>query len=113
MEDKKFRTFVRVILVCFIIGFNPLSIISIFPSSSFNNFCTYCRAVGEPGFIPFFRYIDNVQENYYDILIGAGHKTYSFLLDIKKYQKDNTKNIAILTPSFKKDKLIVSPVTSL
>ena len=55
------------------------------------------------GFIPFFRYIDDVQENYYDILIGAGHKTYSFLLDIKKYQKDNTKNIAILTPSFKKD----------
>ena len=55
------------------------------------------------GLIPFFRYIDDVQENYYDILIGAGHKTYSFLLDIKKYQKDNTKNIAILTPSFKKD----------
>ena len=39
------------------------------------------------GFIPFFRYIDDVQKNYYDILIGAGHKTYSFLLDIKKYQK--------------------------
>jgi mitochondrial fission protein ELM1 len=64
------------------------------------------------GLIPFFRYIDDVQENYYDILIGAGHKTYSFLLDIKKYQKDKTKNIAILAPSFNKDKfdIICAPI---
>tara|TARA_B100001029_G_C15034455_1_gene439193 strand:+ start:706 stop:1620 length:915 start_codon:yes stop_codon:yes gene_type:complete len=54
------------------------------------------------GFYPFFRYIDKVKKNYYDIIIGAGHKTYSFLLDIKKNQKPQTKSIAILTPSFNK-----------
>ena len=54
------------------------------------------------GFFPFFKYLDRVSENYYDVLIGAGHKTYSFLLDIKKYQKPETKTIAILTPSFSK-----------
>ncbi len=54
------------------------------------------------GFFPFFRYIDKISENYYDIIIGAGHNTYSFLLDIKKSQKPQTKSIAILTPSFNK-----------
>ena len=56
------------------------------------------------GFFPFFRYIDDVKEQHYDIIIGAGHKTYPFLIDVKKYQKDHTKNIAILAPSFKKNK---------
>ena len=54
------------------------------------------------GFIPFFRYIDDVKKKYFDIIIGAGHKTYPFLLNIKKNQKDQTKSIAILAPSFKK-----------
>ena len=35
------------------------------------------------GIPPIFKYIDKVQENFYDLIIGAGHKTYSFLLDIK------------------------------
>ena len=48
------------------------------------------------GFFPFFKYLDRVSENFYDVLIGAGHKTHSFLLDIKKYQKPETKTIAIL-----------------
>ncbi len=54
------------------------------------------------GFIPFFRYIDDIKKKYFDIIIGAGHKTYPFLLNIKKNQKDQTKSIAILAPSFKK-----------
>tara|TARA_B100000214_G_C23972492_1_gene630884 strand:+ start:1921 stop:2838 length:918 start_codon:yes stop_codon:yes gene_type:complete len=52
---------------------------------------------------PFFRTINQVEKNYYDIVIGAGHKTYSLLLDVKKYQKDNCKTIAVLSPTFKKD----------
>ena len=52
---------------------------------------------------PFFRTINQVEKNYYDIVIGAGHKTYSLLLDVKKYQKDNCKAIAVLSPTFKKD----------
>ena len=43
-------------------------------------------------------------KDYPDILIGAGNKTYPLLLDTKKYQKNNTKTVAVLTPSFKKDK---------
>ena len=54
------------------------------------------------GFFPFLRRIDKISEKYYDIIIGAGHKTYSFLLDIKKNQKPTTKTIALLTPSFNK-----------
>ena len=34
------------------------------------------------GIFPFFRSINQVQEKYYDLIIGAGHKTYSFLLDM-------------------------------
>ena len=56
------------------------------------------------GFFPFFRYIDDVKEKYYDIIIGAGHKTYPFLIDVKRNQKAQTKNIAILSPSFRKNK---------
>mgnify|MGYP006218147563 FL=1 len=46
--------------------------------------------------------IDNVKSNYYDILIGAGHKTHSILLKNKKNQKKTTKVIAILSPTFYK-----------
>ena len=54
------------------------------------------------GSFPFCRYINKVNKNYYDIIIGAGHKTYPFLLNLKKNQKKQTKSIAILTPTFKK-----------
>ena len=56
------------------------------------------------GIFPFFTYINDVEENYYDLIIGAGNKTYPLLLDTKKYQKNITKTVAVLTPSFKKDK---------
>ena len=55
------------------------------------------------GIFPFFTYLNDIQENYYDLIIGAGHKTYGLLLDTKKYQKNNSKALAILSPSFKKD----------
>ena len=63
------------------------------------------------GFHPFFKYVDPVEENLFDLIIGAGHKTYSFILDIKKSQKKSCKTVAILTPSFNKDKfdLICAP----
>jgi len=63
------------------------------------------------GFHPFFTYVDPVQENLFDLIIGAGHKTYSFIIDIKKSQKKSCKTVAILTPSFNKDKfdLICAP----
>ena len=48
--------------------------------------------------------IENVKSNYYDILIGAGHKTHSILLKNKKNQKKTTKVIAILSPTFYKSK---------
>ena len=69
-----------------------------------------CRTV--KGNIPFFRYIDKVQENFYDLIIGAGHKTCGLLLDTRKYQKNNCKAIAILAPTFKRDKfdIICSPI---
>ena len=53
---------------------------------------------------PFQKKIDDVKSNYYDILIGAGHKTHSILLKNKKNQKKTTKVIAILSPSFNKSK---------
>ena len=53
---------------------------------------------------PFQKKIDNVKSNYYDILIGAGHKTHSILLKNKKNQKKTTKVIAILSPTFYKSK---------
>ena len=56
------------------------------------------------GIFPFFTYINDVEENYYDLIIGAGNKAYPLLLDTKKYQKNSTKTIAVLTPSFKKNK---------
>ena len=63
------------------------------------------------GFHPFFKYVDPVEENLFDLIIGAGHKTYSFVIDIKKSQKKSCKTVAILTPSFNKDKfdLICAP----
>ena len=63
-------------------------------------------------FFHFFKYIEKVDKNYYDILIGAGHKTYPLLLKIKKYQKPETKNIAILSPSFKKNNFDIICVPS-
>jgi len=48
--------------------------------------------------------IENVKSNYYDILIGAGHKTHSIILKNKKNQKKTTKVIAILSPTFYKSK---------
>ena len=67
--------------------------------------------VNVKGFHPFFTYVDPVQENLFDLIIGAGHKTYSFILDVKKSQKKSCKTVAILTPSFNKDKfdLICTP----
>ena len=53
---------------------------------------------------PFQKKIDDVKSNYYDILIGAGHKTHSILLKNKKNQKKTTKVIAILSPTFYKSK---------
>ncbi len=35
------------------------------------------------GFFPFFTYLENVEEKKYDLIIGAGHKTYSLILDTK------------------------------
>ena len=64
-----------------------------------------CRTV--KGSIPFFRYIDKVQENFYDLIIGAGHKTYSILIKTKKNQKKSCKNIAVLAPSSNKMKFDV------
>ena len=56
------------------------------------------------GSIPFFRYIDKVKENYYDLIIGAGHKTYPHIIKTKNTQKKSCKNIAILAPTFNKNK---------
>jgi len=56
------------------------------------------------GIFPFFTYINDVEENYYDLIIGAGNKAYPLLLDTKKHQKNTTKAVAVLTPSFKKNK---------
>ena len=64
-----------------------------------------CRTV--KGSIPFFRYIDKVQENFYDLIIGAGHKTYPILIKTKKNQKKSCKNIAVLAPSSNKMKFDV------
>jgi hypothetical protein len=30
------------------------------------------------GSLPLFRHIDEVSKSYYDVIIGAGHKTYPF-----------------------------------
>ena len=46
------------------------------------------------GFFPFFTYLENVDEKKYDLIIGAGHKTYSLILNLKKNQKSDTKSIA-------------------
>ena len=64
------------------------------------------------GFFPFFTYLENVEDKKYDLIIGAGHKTYSLILDVKKHQKNNTKSVAILSPTFNKDKfdLICAPI---
>jgi len=64
------------------------------------------------GMFPFFTYLSDVKENYYDLILGAGHKTYGLLLNTKKYQKINSKTIAILSPTFKKDKfdIICAPI---
>ena len=58
------------------------------------------------GFHPFFTYVDPVEENFFDLIIGAGHKTYSYILDIKNLKK-SCKTVAILTPTFKKISLIL------
>ena len=63
------------------------------------------------GFYPLFTYLEDIEEKKYDFIIGAGHRTYSLILSIKKSQKENTKSIAILSPTFHKDKfdIICSP----
>lgn len=63
------------------------------------------------GFYPLFTYLEDIEEKKYDFIIGAGHRTYSLILSIKKNQKENTKSIAILSPTFHKDKfdIISSP----
>ena len=64
------------------------------------------------GVFPIYSYLNDVKEKYYDLVIGAGHKTYGLLLDTRKYQKNNCKAIAILAPTFKRDKfdIICSPI---
>ena len=64
------------------------------------------------GIFPIYSYLSDVKEKYYDWVIGAGHKTYGLLMDTNKYQKNNCKSIAILTPTFKRDKvdIISSPI---
>ena len=64
------------------------------------------------GIFPIYSYLSDVKEKYYDLVIGAGHKTYGLLLDTRKYQKNNCKAIAILAPTFKRDKfdIICSPI---
>ena len=64
------------------------------------------------GIFPIYSYLNDVKEKYYDLVIGAGHKTYGLLLDTRKYQKNNCKAIAILAPTFKRDKfdIICSPI---
>ena len=64
------------------------------------------------GIFPIYSYLSDVKEKYYDLVIGAGHKTYGLLLDTNKYQKNNCKSIAILAPTFKRDKfdIICSPI---
>ena len=64
------------------------------------------------GIFPIYSYLNDVKEKYYDLVIGAGHKTYGLLLDTRKYQKNNCKAIAILAPTFKREKfdIICSPI---
>ena len=63
------------------------------------------------GFYPLFTYLDDIEEKKYDFIIGAGHRTYSLILNIKKNQKENTKSVAVLSPTFHKDRfdIICSP----
>ena len=56
------------------------------------------------GLYPIYTYLSDIKENFYDLIIGAGHKVYAQLIDVKKYQNKKCKNIAILTPSFNKSK---------
>ena len=64
------------------------------------------------GIFPIYSFLSDVKEKYYDLVIGAGHKTYGLLLNTKKYQKNNCKAIAILTPTFKRDQfdIICTPI---
>ena len=41
------------------------------------------------GSLPFCRHINKVNKNYYDIIIGAGHKTYPFLLNLNLHLGHN------------------------
>jgi hypothetical protein len=54
------------------------------------------------GSLPLFRHIDEVSKRYYDVIIGAGHKTYPFLVNIKKYQKKHTKKYSNTNSYFQK-----------
>lgn len=64
------------------------------------------------GLYPIYTYLSDIKENFYDLIIGAGHKVYAQLIDVKKYQNEKCKNIAILTPSFNKRKfdIICAPL---
>jgi len=48
--------------------------------------------------------LKDISKNHYDLIIGAGHKSYSKLLKIRKNQKINTKTVAVLSPTFNKNK---------
>ena len=63
------------------------------------------------GFYPLFTYLNDIEKKKYDFIIGAGHRTYSLILNIKKNQKENTKSVAVLSPTFHKDRfdIICSP----
>lgn len=64
------------------------------------------------GLYPIYTYLSDIKENFYDLIIGAGHKVYAQLINVKKYQNEKCKNIAILTPSFNKRKfdIICAPL---
>ena len=47
--------------------------------------------------------LKDISKNHYDLIIGAGHKSYSKLLKIRKNQKINTKTVAVLSPTFNKN----------
>ena len=37
------------------------------------------------GLYPLFTYLEDIEEKKYDFIIGAGHRTYSLILSIKKF----------------------------
>ena len=64
------------------------------------------------GIFPVYSFLSDVKEKNYDLVIGAGHKSYGLLLNTRKSQKNNCKAIAILAPTFKRDQfdIICAPI---